>query len=76
MEELISKYTPKNRKQLTLLCGDLNINLMNNTPEKSKLLDIIEIHGLVQVNLKLSRIFNNTIPLIDHIFVISLLRVP
>jgi hypothetical protein len=57
MEELLSKYTPPNRKQLTLLCGDLNINSMNNTPEKSKLLDIVESNGLVQANFKPTRNF-------------------
>ena len=67
MENILNYFLQPN--VTFLICGDLNINLLTNSNEALKLLNLMNTYNLTQLVDFPTRISNNTLTLIDTIFV-------
>lgn len=70
VEELAQFLKNKNKNQIQIFIGDININLLNNDIlEVNNYLNILAEHGYVSYINEPTRIENNSKSIIDHIFV-------
>jgi hypothetical protein len=67
LETLLEKTVGPEKE--IILCGDLNIDLLKNTPNSSKLIEILSAYNFCLLNQKLpTRTHNNSATLLDHFF--------
>jgi uncharacterized protein YejL (UPF0352 family) len=71
LDSVLSKFHNATKNKSLILCGDLNINLLNESNDQAKLLDIVNSYNLSLANFQPTRLFNNSCTLINHFFVNS-----